>query len=164
MGSMVDSKGGGPRVAAVSRAQRITDRFALRIGEPGYAPWLHTPANGSRSAPQSRQAKAAARSACRRCAPGIPHAQQQAIAAESADRAGITAIFGFLCTPRRVTGSWGCAVHKCRLTLWRKLIVMNRRSTSCEQTCAASAPWFGEPRSVQKFERSDRTMRKPAAR
>jgi len=40
MGSMVDSKGGGRRVTAVSRAQRITDRFALRIGEPGYAPWL----------------------------------------------------------------------------------------------------------------------------
>ena len=35
-------------------------------------------------------------------------------------------------------------MHKCRLTVWRELIVMNHRSTSCEQCCAASAPWFGD--------------------
>jgi hypothetical protein len=42
----------------------------------------------------------------------------------------------FMQATGRVTGSWGCAVHKDNLGRWRTPIVMKYRSTSCGRCCA----------------------------
>ena len=42
----------------------------------------------------------------------------------------------FMQATGRVTGSWGCAVHKDNLGPWRTPIVMKYRSTSCGRCCA----------------------------